>query len=156
MEHESCCEGQWPDGLTLHLDALDDATCSNLESFMDDLIAGARAGDEALRASYVAKPVQWEDTGQGRETVHFGALVKFNKVLLAAKAVAPMPHELEGVLDRCGLPLKGALCLCLPPLMRHACCVQAVRCRALCSRRAARHVLCQRLWHRFVDSAARR
>jgi hypothetical protein len=90
----------WPSGLALYLEVLDGPACERLEAYIGELFERARAG--GLGASYVPKPQQWEATGQGRATLHFGALVKYNKVLWGAAGVAPVPEELERVLDVLG------------------------------------------------------
>ena len=109
-------EPTWPSGLTLWPTALDTTSCEGLEDFLAQLFARGRAGD--LKQSFVPKPAQWQETGQGRATLHLGrALVKFNKVLWGA-SVAPLPLELERVLDR-----LGAAGLFLPEQRPDCCCV---------------------------------
>ena len=90
-------------GLALFVEALDGAACAALEAYVSELFERGRDG--LLAKSYVPKPSQWEQTGQGRATVHFGCLVRYNKLLWGAE-VAPLPAELERVLDllcTCGL-----------------------------------------------------
>ena len=83
-------------GLTLWPCALDDAQQHECVCFARAVLERGRLG--LLHGkSYVPKPEQWVESGQGRETVHFGALVKYNKV--APAAVEPLAPELVALID---------------------------------------------------------
>ena len=83
-------------GLVLFEDCLDGDDCRALEEFAFDNVARGRSG-ELRGKSYVPQPEQWLGTGQGRETVHFGVLCKYNQV--KSVNVEPLPAPLVGVLD---------------------------------------------------------
>lgn len=68
-----------------------------LVQFSEDALQRGRSG-QLKGKSYQMPPADWMARGQGRETVHFGVLVKCNKVLLAE--VEPLPEPLLAVLTR--------------------------------------------------------
>lgn len=84
-------------GLTLWPCALDEEQQCACVCFAREALERGRRG-MLHGKSYVPKPEQWAESGQGRETVHFGALVKYNKV--APAAVEPLPPELIRILDQ--------------------------------------------------------
>lgn len=89
--------GGWPDGLTRYNLVLDEAEQSELLAFAEEALRRGRQGELAGK-SYVPLPDEWVARGQGRETVHFGVLVKCNKVLNAR--VEPIPPPLVAVAQR--------------------------------------------------------
>ena len=83
-----------PAGLMIYHGVIDEACHDALVAFAEHVLARGRAG--LLRGkSYQAPPVEWRERGQGRETVHFGVLVKCNKVLNAD--VEPLPPIVEAL-----------------------------------------------------------
>ena len=91
------------DGLTLHTGVLSPQQLDAVTSWAVTVVSSGRAG-ELRGISYQARPRHWTSSGQGRETVHFGVITKFNKVLCppsrpGAAGIEPMPVELETVLD---------------------------------------------------------
>ena len=83
-------------GLSLHEGVLSTEQQDQLLRFLDDAVVRGRAGQ--LRGkSYQAPPEEWRSSGQSRETLQFGVLVKCNKV--ANAPVEEMPAELHTVLD---------------------------------------------------------
>jgi hypothetical protein len=117
----------WPAGLTRYDDVLSEAEQAELVAFAEQMLARGRAGLLAGK-SYLPVPDEWVRRGQGRETVHFGVLVKCNKVLNAR--VEPMLPPLAAVAAR--LVERGILtpeqapdCVCLnvrlPPFPAPVC-----------------------------------
>ncbi|EOD26296.1 hypothetical protein EMIHUDRAFT_115083 [Emiliania huxleyi CCMP1516] len=78
--------------LKLFRDLLDAPAQAALVEFAESALARGRAGLLAGK-SYQRPPAEWAARGQGRETVHFGCLVKCNKLLGAP--VEPLPPILE-------------------------------------------------------------
>lgn len=105
----------WPAGLTRYDDVLSEAEQAELVAFAEHMLLRGRAGSLAGK-SYLPVPDEWALRGQGRESVHFGVLVKCNKVLNAR--VEPMLPPLAAVAAR--LVERGILtadqmpdCVCL-------------------------------------------
>mmetsp|Transcript_29022 Transcript_29022/g.88970 ORF Transcript_29022/g.88970 Transcript_29022/m.88970 type:complete len:261 (-) Transcript_29022:113-895(-) len=87
----------WPPGLTRYDDVFTEAEQAELVAFAESMLCRGREGGLAGK-SYVSVPSEWRQRGQGRETVHFGVLVKCNKVLNAC--VEPIPPPLVNVIAR--------------------------------------------------------
>lgn len=104
-------------GLSLHEAHLSPEAQQAAVAFAREALADGRAG-RLHGKSWVPRPPQWADSGQGRETVHYGALVKFNKLLDAA--VEPLPPPLLALLD--GMQAAGIFTAAERP---DTCCLNA-------------------------------
>ena len=72
--------------------------------FAESALARGRAGLLAGK-SYQRPPAEWAARGQGRETVHFGCLVKCNKLLGApVEPLPPILEDLFSALEAAGTP----------------------------------------------------
>uniref|UniRef100_A0A7S0LM18 Alpha-ketoglutarate-dependent dioxygenase AlkB-like domain-containing protein n=1 Tax=Coccolithus braarudii TaxID=221442 RepID=A0A7S0LM18_9EUKA len=92
-----------PAGLALFTDLLEPAFIASLVAFAEDTLVRGRAGELAGK-SYQVPPADWLARGQGRETVHFGVLVKCNKVLNAkVEPLPPIVLEMFSLLQEAGV-----------------------------------------------------